>query len=124
MRVRALDLNGDWTFGKGANDYKVDQNGKPDALAQNISTRLKSFLGDCFFNTGAGIDWFNLLGSKNEVALNLAISSVILNTQNVTGIDQLSATVDDNRRLTIQYKVQTVYSVLSNSFQFDIGSGV
>lgn len=120
MRVRALDGNGDWQFGKGQNDYKVNQ----DAIAQSIQTRLKSFLGDCFFNIGAGIDWFNLLGSKNEIALNLSVSAIILNTQNVTGIKELSFVVDTDRRVTIHYKVQTVFSILSESFSFDVGSGV
>lgn len=118
MRVRALDVNGDWQFGKGANDYKTNQ----DAIAQSIQTRLKSFLNDCFFNRGAGIDWFNLLGSKNKLGLNLSITATILNTENVTGINELSFTVDADRNLRVSYQVQTVYSILSDNFQYDIGS--
>lgn len=120
MRVRALDSDNDWTFGKGANDYKRDLH----AVAQNIQTRLSSFLGDCIFDLGAGIDWFNLLGGKDQIALNLAISSVILNTKNVTGILQLSSTLDEARLFTIKYRVQTTFSVLSGDFEFDAGGGV
>jgi len=116
-RVRALTATGDWTFGQGLSNYKTGQ----AAVAQNIQTRLSSFLGDCFFDQGAGIDWFNLMGSKNQVALNLAINAVILNTANVTGILQVAINVSTARRITIQYRVQTTYSVLSDVFQYDLG---
>lgn len=115
MRVRALDVNHDWTFGTGKNNYLVGNN----AIAQNIDTRLLSFLGDCFFDTGAGIDWFNLLGSKNELALNLAITAVILNTVGVTGLLQVSINLDINRNLTVVYRVQTTFSQASGLFQYD-----
>lgn len=115
MRVRALNQNHDWTFGKGQNDYLRSN----AAIAQNINTRLSSFLGNCFFDLGAGIDWFNLLGAKDQTALNLAISSVILNTTEVTGILQLSVGLNAARDFTVQYRVQTVYSAASSTFVFD-----
>lgn len=115
MICRAIDINGDWLFGKGKNDYKQ----RNDAIAQDIQTRLQSFLGDCFFDTASGIDWFNLLGSKNQIALNLAISAVLLNTPDVTGILQLSVFLDVNRLLTVQYRVQTVYSTAAGAFKYD-----
>ncbi len=118
MIVRALDVNGDWTYGKGRNDYL---SGLP-AIAQSIKTRLSSFFGDCFFNTTFGIDWFNLLGSKNETGLLLSISAMILNTENVTGVLELSVNVDDNRVITVHYAVQTTLSLLSSTFQYDLGT--
>lgn len=116
MRVRALDINGDWTFGKGQNDYLTGN----AAVSQNIGTRLESFLGDCFFDQSAGIDWFNLLGAKDQTALNLSISAVILNTQNVTGLNQLSAVLSTARVFTVTYDVQTTYSRVTGNFQFDL----
>lgn len=118
--IRALDSNGDWVFGTGANAYLT---GNPE-VAEDIQTRLLSFLGDCFFDTSAGIDWFNLLGSKNQIALQLAISAVILNTNYVTGSLQLSVSYTaSTRALVISYTVQTTYSQLSNSFQYDLSQG-
>lgn len=116
MRVRALDGTGDWLFGKGQNDYKTGN----AAVAQNIQTRLSSFLGDCFFDLGAGIDWFNLLGGKDQIAINLAVNAVILNTENVTGILQVGLNLSTSRIISISYKVQTTYSVLTSSFQYDL----
>lgn len=115
MIVRALNVLGDWEFGKGKNDYKRDLK----AITQNIKTRLMSFLGDCFFDTTAGIDWFNLLGGKDQLALELAVSSVILNTQNVTGLRQLSIDISPSRNVTIRYRVQTTYGETGEVFQYD-----
>lgn len=101
--VRALDSDHDWLFGKGRNDYKSGI----AATVQNIDTRLLSFLGDCFFDVVAGIDWFNLEGAKDQEALKLAVSAVILNTPNVLKILSLVASLDhETRDFTITYKVQ------------------
>lgn len=119
MIVRGISATGDWLFGKGRNDYKTGN----EAVGQNIQTRLKSFLNDCFFATDAGIDWFNLLGNKNQIALNLAVSATILNTADVTGIQQISIFVDTSRVVRIQYNVQTTYSTtLNGDFTYNIGT--
>lgn len=117
MIVRALDTEGDWLYGKGKNDYKTANK----AVQQNIQTRLLSFLGDCFFDIGAGIDWFTYLGgSKSTLVVNLAVSTVILNTNGVTGILQLSTVLNSvTRRLEIKYAVTTVYSTVRSEFEFD-----
>lgn len=117
--VRALDSDGDFTFGAGLGNYLSYNN----AIAQNIKTRLSSFLGNCFFDIGAGIDWFNLLGAKDELTLNLSISSVILNTEGVTGILELSTSLGSNRAFSVSYEVQTVYSTVSSTFVFDSSVG-
>lgn len=105
MIVRAIDALGDWEFGKGKNDYKSGR----DATAQMIKTRLQSFLADCFFDLADGIDWFNLLGSKNQLALNLAISATILETENVTKITSLTTSLSVSRVFSLVYKVDTIY---------------
>lgn len=113
MRVRAIDYQtGDWMFGKGQNDYRQNN----DAVAQSIFTRLNSVLGNCFFSAGDGIDWFNLLGSKNQAGLNLAISSTILNTPNVLQIIQISSGVNANRQFQVNYQVLTAFSTVIGTF--------
>src|SRR3954470_19732138 len=104
MIVRSLDANGDWTFGKGKNNY-LSANA---AIVQIISTRLNSYLGDCFFALDAGLDWFNLLGSKNQLALELAVRAIILNTPEVVAIVDVSINLDNNtRRISMRYTVET-----------------
>ena len=107
MIVRAVTDTNDWTFGKGRNDYKSNS----DAIIQNIKTRLQSFKGDCFFAATEGADWWNLLGGKSLLAVQLAVTSIILNTDGVTGIVSLSVNLDKSRNATIQYQVTSVYSV-------------
>lgn len=118
MSVRALDANHDWTFGSGKNNYL---SGIP-AIIQTIDCRLLEFLGDCCFNLGAGIDWWNFLGSKDEIPLRLAISAVILNTPQVTGLLQLSTSLSPKRVFSAAYKVQTSLSPASSVFQYDLNA--
>lgn len=108
MIVRSLTEDGDWTFGKGKNDYMVNQM----AISQMVKTRLQSFIGDCFFAVDEGIDWFNLLGSKQQIQLELAVRAVILNTEGVTGIVSSEIALDSGtRRINMTYVVNTIYSV-------------
>lgn len=111
MIVRSIDATGDWNFGKSLNNYL----GGRSAVGQNIATRLRSFLGDCFFDTGAGLDWFNFCGgSKSELALSLAVSAVILNTDFVTGILELNIVLNRaTRNCTITYTVATSVSTFN-----------
>lgn len=118
MIVRTIDGTGDWTFGKGKNDYKKDIN----AVSQNIRTRVFSFIGDCFFAKSSGINWFNLLGSKNSIGLELAINTVIINTPGITGVSQVSVSIDSKRNITVSYVVNTIYS--SNPISGFIGYNV
>jgi hypothetical protein len=122
-RVRALDSNHDWLFGSGKSDYLINNM----AVAQNINTRLNSFVGNCFFDLTAGINWFNLLGTSKgkagQTALNLAISTVILNTPQVTGLRQLSSSLDVNRNFSVFYQAQTVYSLVTSNFVFSSSIG-
>jgi hypothetical protein len=106
MRVRAIDANNDWLFGKGQSDYRVNN----DAIGQNIQTELQSFLGDCFFALSDGIDWFNLSGSKNVARLQLAINAAILNVDGVVSIVSSSFSLDANRHFSVSYAVNTIYT--------------
>ena len=110
--VRALDANGDWLFGKGTEDYKTGLS----AIAQSIQTGLYSFLGDCFFSLSSGIDWWNLLGSKDTLPLNLAISATILNIPEVQSITQISSNLNHITRVfTLQYTALTILGAVTGS---------
>lgn len=107
MIVRSIDGANDWLFGKGKSDYVSANN----AISQNIKTRLQSFLGDCFFAADAGIDWFNLMGSKNQLAVELAVRACLLNTEGVVAIITTNIIFDSTtREIFMQYSVDTVYT--------------
>ena len=90
---------------------------------KTLKTRLSSFLGDCYFDTRAGIDWFNLLGSKDLTALNLAINAVILNTEGVTSLIEISIDLNrTTRNVVIVYAVTTIYTGITSTTNTVSGS--
>lgn len=110
MIFRALDASGDWTLGQGVQNYLRDE----DAIELNIKTRLKSFLGDCFWAVEFGIDWFELLGAKNpaaQAAIVLATRLMIAESYGVVRINSVTAGTDrTTRRVTVTYNIDTIYS--------------
>lgn len=104
MIVRSVDGDNDWNFGKGKSDYRSGD----EAIAQNIKTRLMSFVNDCFFDMPAGLDWWNLLGSKNLIGLRIAVRQCILETDGVNSLVEVSTNLDENRNLSISYEVTTM----------------
>lgn len=106
MAFRNLTANHDWVFGSGKNSYVVEQ----QEIALNIETRVLSFLGDCFFATSEGIDWWNLLDIGKQTQLENSVQETIKNTEGVTGINSVDIIIGANRKLTISYDIQTIYS--------------
>jgi hypothetical protein len=114
MIFRNLDGSGDWTFGRGKNDYLRDEK----AVEMNMQTRLLSWVGDCFFAPLEGVDWRARLDIGQQADLEEELKSVLLQSHGVTGVNSLSATfVGATRNMTITYDVQTIYSP---SFQREI----
>lgn len=106
MTFRNLDVNHDWVFGSGRNSYVKDD----QEIALNIETRVLSFLGDCFFATNEGIDWFNLLDYNRQEQLELAVQSTIIDTTGVTGINSVDAILTADRKIKLTYDIQTIFS--------------
>lgn len=106
---RALDKNGDWSFGQGKQSYKTEA----DALHQNIITRLSQWYGDCFYAPTDGVDWTNLLDIGTRVLLDLDIKRVILQTVGVLQIRDYSSTINSvNRNVSIQCTIDTIFGTL------------
>ena len=108
MRIRRLKDDGDWAFGKGLSSYNFED----AAIGEDIQTKLKSFLNDCWFDQEFGVDWFRLLGTKGtRDEIKLTVRSVILRVEGVVRVNEISALFDGvTRSLTIQYNVDTIYS--------------
>ncbi len=115
MIFRALDALGDWTFGRGKNNYLT--NG--DALAQNLKTRLRLWKGECFFAVDEGVDWDNFMGVGTKALLDSDIKRVILASDGVLRIDAYTSTLEHNSRtLTVDGTIGTVFGKLSLSEVF------
>ena len=117
MIFRSLDNNGDWSFGHGTSSY-VSGN---DAIGINIKTRILSWVGDCFFDVNAGIDWVNRLGSKNQRGLLEGdLRRIILSSFGVTAITSF-ATVLNIRAFMANYAVNTI---VSKAYKDSVTQGV
>jgi hypothetical protein len=118
MAVRAITPQGDWTFGAGIAGYLQGN----AAIAQQIQTSILQILGECFWDAGAGIAWFQWLQSFDPNGLALAISTVILKIQNVTGINSISINLGANRVFSASWNVSTVFTqTLSGVTTFSVG---
>lgn len=107
MIFRALDANGDWTFGNGVQNYLTAE----DAINADIRTGLRTFLNECFFALNFGVDWWNLLGSKNQQGILLQCRSMIVSRYGVTRINAVNVTLDrTTRKMSLSYNVDTIYS--------------
>lgn len=115
MLFRALDSNGDWTFGKGLNCYFTDA----DAMYANIQTRLQTWKTECFFDTDLGVDWNNYLGVGTKALLDVDIRRVILSSDGVIRIDNYTSVLDStSRNLTVEATLLTIFGTISLSEVF------
>lgn len=116
MKIRALDSNGDWVFGQGRSSYLVGVR----ALIQDIDTALHIFMGEAFWNTTFGVDWFNLIGGKApQVQQNIILQcrQIISSRVGVTKINSVTVTFTNYRRtLSIAYDISTVFGLSRNTF--------
>lgn len=109
MKIRALDQDGDWSFGAGLQSYLNDE----DAIAQDLRTALKVFLGEIFFALDFGVDWWNLLGSRDNAEQNIVLQcrQMISSRDGVTRINEVQAVLDrDTRGLAVTFNVDTEFT--------------
>jgi hypothetical protein len=87
------------------------------AVAQDVKTRLNMFMGEWWENLNLGLPMFQtILGqaatAKGLTAMQLAVQTVILGTQYVSGINSLSVQFNqDTLALSISASVTTVFGV-------------
>jgi hypothetical protein len=107
MIVRALDSNGDWTFGRGQAGYLTGQK----AIEQNIRCRCLSWYGDCFFALQEGVHWDERLDIGQTDQLNQELKAVILQSYGVVGVEQVSFEYESaSRFVSVTYDATTIYS--------------
>lgn len=107
MRVRRLDSNHDWTFGRGRACYA----GTSESVAQRVKTRLQSFIVDWFLNLDHGLPWLARMERPADLdQVELDVKRITLETEGVAEI--LSYEQDLNTRtrvLQIRMRVRDVY---------------
>lgn len=104
---RSLSPSGDWTWGAGRQNYASGET----AINLDVQTALQTFLGEIFWNLKFGVDWWNLLGGKDEASIILQTRAVILQCWGVQQITAMSAVLNrTTRNLVLTYAINTCYS--------------
>lgn len=101
---------GDWVFGIGQQAYKT----QVQMVAQRIATHIRSWYHDCFFDYEFGIPWRDLLGHyRTQRPTALQVRSMINKIPEIIRIKDLSLSLDEDRRLSLYYEVDTIYGVVA-----------
>jgi hypothetical protein len=108
LLMRALDSDGDWTFGKSKQNYIIEA----IALKQSIATRVKSWKGNCFFSLTDFVDYDKYLDIGTQALLELELKKVISQTPGVLRINSFSSASSD-RAFTFTCQVDTDYGIVS-----------
>ncbi len=117
MKYRKLDVNGDYTFGKGQQCLTYGTY----AVAQAIKTRMKLLKNEWFEDIEEGLPLFQqILGVRgtgdNVTIVDSLIKSRILGTTDVTGIANFSSTYDSSsRQYSYTATVNTKYGAITIS---------
>lgn len=117
MRIRNIDINNDWCFGNGNNDYTTGAY----SVGLDIKLRLQEWLNDCFFALNHGIAWQKRLGDYNQkLLLDGDIRRIARETNGVLDIVNFESNVI-NRRYTCSFDVYTQYSTEIVPVNFTMG---
>lgn len=120
MIQRQLDVNDDWTFGRGIQNFVTGQ----AAMMLNLKTRLREWANDCFFNLSAGIDYLNYLGIGKQSLLDNAIITVTLGSYGVISVDTYSGSLSSSERAySVTMTLKTIYGTVTLSTDVGIPIG-
>lgn len=111
MEYRRLDEIGDYTFGRGTQDYITGA----QAVAQAVKTRLKLLLGEWWEDTSDGLPLFeNILGVRgtqnNISSADNLIRQRILETEGVSNIITIISNFQSSSRTySVHAELETLY---------------
>lgn len=106
MKFRSLDNDKDWVFGNGRQAYANFN----QAIILSIETTIKTFFGECFFDTQIGQPWFDLINIRDKDAVVLFIKGAIAELYGVLGVNAIEYTYNSSHELEIKYDIKTLYS--------------
>jgi len=117
-KFRLLDANHDWSLGAGKQSYTQNL----QALMLDLKTRILSWVGDCFFDLDAGIDWKNHLEYNTQNQLESSIKNIAFRTIGVTKVNEISISLDNTRLAAVRLSCDTIYgSNIQNFINLSLG---
>jgi hypothetical protein len=108
MRYRALDADGDYTFGQNGQNFLVNS---AQAVRQAIQTTLLLFAGEWFLDLSQGVPWLTeVIGNGTAGLYDQVIQTAILGVEGVSGLNSYSSSLDPKTRaLTVVGTAQSIY---------------
>lgn len=109
MQYRMLDENGDYSFGRGSQDF----HGGTVAVAQAVKTRLLLLQGEWWEDLENGLPLFqNILGASGSPeglnGIDLLIQERITGTPGVKSLSNYTRSFED-RTLSLTCNIETIY---------------
>lgn len=105
MKVRALDSNWDWKWGRSRQDYADESLG----VAYDVKQKILCWYRDCFFDMTTGIDYKNLLGAKGTKSeIDNSVKKIIITNPDITEMTYFESSVT-NRKYTATIRFKTIY---------------
>ena len=113
MNYRALDLNGDYQFGRAGTFLENSS----AAVAQAIMTRLNLWSGEWFLDSDEGTPYnTRILGYATQGTRDVELKSRIVDTPGVRELLTYNSSVNDHM-LTVTATVSTDYGAATINFQ-------
>lgn len=96
MRYRALDENGDYTFGQNKQNFVL----QAEAVAQAVLTKLKLYTGEWWEDLTDGFPlWTHIIGKRNtKEIVDKMVQNRILEVIHVKNIIEYESTWDNSQR--------------------------
>lgn len=106
LRVRTLDNDWDFQFGRSKQDYAKESL----ATAYDVKQKIQCWYNDCFFDMLEGIDYKNLLGEKGgKSQIDASIQKIIAVQPDIIELVYFESSVAD-RKYTATIRFKTVYN--------------
>jgi hypothetical protein len=111
MRYRALDKNGDYSFGHGQANFLVNSSA---TVAQAILTALLLHQGEWFLDNTVGVPYeTKVVGYNTQPLYDSVIKNAINGVQGVLAITNYSSSLNTvTRLLTVTVTVSTIFSAV------------
>lgn len=109
MRVRTMDSDNDMTFGRGGQNFLVNN---PAAVAQCVGTRMRLWQGEWFLDTAEGTPWLQQVVGRNTGGFyDQVLMARMLGSPGVLSIVSYQSQLDrTTRALTFSSRLETLFS--------------
>lgn len=107
MAFRKTDSQGNWLFGHGLADYA----NREEEIALDVKTALQEWVGNCWFNVDAGVDYATYLSTPGtQEELRQSIGQVVASRGGVSQVLDVAIISIENRVINIKVDYISVYN--------------